>query len=126
MHEYSIVQALVESVGAQVAARPDAAAARVCTIRIEIGSMSGVDFGLLVTANEVARFGTICADASLEITRVDAQWACPRCERLVARGARLQCPDCDLPATLTRGDEIVLARIELEKENGDVPEGIAS
>ena len=112
MHEYSIIHALVESVGAHVVA------GQVLHVRIEIGALAGVDTGLLATAYEVARIGTICADATLEITPVGAQWACPRCERLLARGSKLQCPDCDLPAALTRGDEIVLAQIELELEEG--------
>lgn len=110
MHEYSIIHALVESVGTHVAV------GQVRHVRIEIGALAGVDTGLLATAYEVARIGTICADATLEITPVEAQWACPRCERLLARGSKLQCPDCDLPAALTRGDEIVLAQIELELE----------
>lgn len=114
MHEYSIVHALVESVGTHVMA-----GAQVRHIRIEIGSLAGVDAGLLTTAYEVARFGTICAEATLEITPVAAQWACPRCERLLARGAKLQCPECGLPAALTRGDEIVLAQIEVDLEEGE-------
>ena len=112
MHEYSIIHALVESVGAHVPG------GQVRHVRIEIGSLAGVDSYLLTTAYEVARIGTICADATLEITPVDAQWACPRCERILARGAKLQCPDCAVPAMLTRGDEIVLAQIELEIEEG--------
>ena len=121
MHEYSIVSALIENVGTHVAS------GLVRAIRIEIGSLAGVEASLLMTAFEVARFGTKCADASLEITAVDAQWACPRCERILKHGARLQCPDCQLPAALTRGDEIVLTQIEIEvddaEENCNVPEG---
>lgn len=111
MHEYSIIQALVESVGAHVGG------GQVRHVRIEIGSLAGVDAGLLTTAYEVVRIGTICAEATLEITPVEAQWACPRCDRLLARGSKLQCPECDLPAALTRGDEIVLAQIEVEVED---------
>lgn len=111
MHEYSIIHALVESVGTHVAR------GQVRHVRIEIGSLAGVDSGLLTTAYEVARIGTICAEATLEITPVEAQWACPRCERLLARGSKLQCPECALPAALTRGDEIVLAQIEVEVED---------
>jgi hydrogenase nickel incorporation protein HypA/HybF len=110
MHEYSIIHALVEQV------RTHVEAGQVRHVRIEIGALSGVDPYLLTTAFEVGRFGTVCADATLEITRVDAQWACPRCDRLVGRGARLQCPDCDLPVVMTRGDEIVLAQIQLEMD----------
>lgn len=113
MHEYSIIHALVESVGTHVMA-----GGQVRHVRIEIGALAGVDAGLLATAYEVARIGTVCAEATLEITPVEAQWACPRCDRLFARGSKLQCPECDLPAALTRGDEIVLAQIEVELEEG--------
>lgn len=115
MHEYSIIQALVDSVGAAVVKTGAASAdgAEVRHIRIEIGDLAGVDIGLLTTAYEVFRFGTICAHATLEITPVRAQWACPRCDGIIARGSVLQCPLCGVPAALTRGDEIVLARVEL-------------
>ena len=56
MHEYSIVQSLVDSVSAAVGAR-DAA---VHEVRVAIGEMSGVDCGLLTTAYEVFRAGTLC------------------------------------------------------------------
>lgn len=113
MHEYSIIHALVDSVGAAMTRASVASGAEVRHIRIEIGDLAGVDIGLLATAYDVFREGTVCAQATLEITPVQAQWACPRCEEIVARGSVLQCPSCGVPVALTRGDEIVLARIEL-------------
>lgn len=113
MHEYSIIHALVGSVRASVERTAGTAGSTVKHVRIEIGSLAGVDLELLATAFEVFREGTICAQATLEITAVEAQWACPRCEQILARGAVLHCSTCDIPATLTRGDEIVLAQVEL-------------
>jgi hydrogenase nickel incorporation protein HypA/HybF len=129
MHEYSIVQALVDSVEQHVAGTGVAPALRVRHIRIEIGSLSGVSMELLQTAYETFREGTICAGAALEITPVDAQWACPRCDAIIERGGVLRCTSCDAAAVLTRGDEIVLRQIELGDANDEttdsVREGVA-
>ncbi|MEO8381278.1 MAG: hydrogenase maturation nickel metallochaperone HypA [Acidobacteriota bacterium] len=111
MHEYSIIQSLVDSVQAAVAGRRDP-----CVYRVEvaIGELAGVDCGLLATAFEVFREGTLCERASLTIERVPARWECPRCAAEVARGGFLHCAFCNTPARLAAGDEIILQRIELE------------
>ena len=110
MHEYSIVQSLVDSVEAAVGKR-DASVQRV---EIAIGELAGVDCALLTTAFEVFRGGTLCEHATLAIDRVTARWQCPHCGGEVARGGFLRCVLCDAPARLVAGDEIVLQRIELE------------
>ena len=110
MHEYSIVQSLVDSVAAAVGTR-DAA---VHKVRVGIGEMSGVDCGLLTTAYEVFRAGTLCEHAVLTIDRIPARWECPRCGAVMQRGGFLRCAECNEPAQLASGDEIVLQRIELE------------
>ena len=110
MHEYSIVQSLVDSVAAAVGARD----AEVHEVHIAIGEMSGVDCGLLITAYEVFRAGTLCERAALTIDRIPAQWHCPRCRQPIAKGAFLRCAACNSPAQLAAGDEIILQRIELE------------
>ena len=109
MHEYSIVQSLVNSVESAVAAR-----GVVHRIEVRIGELSGVDCELLSTAFDVFRAGTICENAKLEIERVRASWECPVCRKPVPRGSMLRCTDCNEPAKLFSGDEIVLQRIELE------------
>jgi hydrogenase nickel incorporation protein HypA/HybF len=110
MHEYSIVQSLVDSVALAVGTR-DAA---VSEVHVGIGEMSGVDCGLLTTAYEVFRAGTLCEHASLTIDRIPVNWQCPRCHVQIANGAFLRCADCNEPAELASGDEIILQRIELE------------
>jgi hydrogenase nickel incorporation protein HypA/HybF len=111
MHEYSIVQSLVDSVAAAVGTRPGAV---VHEVRITIGEMAGVDCTLLATAFEVFRSGTLCESARLTIDRTPALWECPRCHAPIERGAFLRCVLCNEPAHLATGDEIVLQRIELE------------
>jgi len=110
MHEYSIVQSLVDSVAAAVGARD----ASVHEVHVSIGEMSGVDCGLLTTAYEVFRAGTLCEHATLTIDRIPALWHCPRCRQPIANGAFLRCVACNEPTQLAAGDEIILQRIELE------------
>lgn len=110
MHEYSIVQSLVDSVAAAVQDRY----ATVQRIDVAIGELAGVDCALLTTAFEVFRDGTLCEHATLNIDHIPARWECSRCGGEVARGGFLRCALCNTPARLATGDEIVLQRIELE------------
>ena len=110
MHEYSIVQALIDQVET-VAAQNGGA---VHHIYVKLGDLAGVDFELLQTAYETFRAGSVCDGAVLTIERVPAQWTCPRCFVLFQRGAVLNCSNCGTPARLAAGDEIVLQRIEME------------
>lgn len=109
MHEYSIVQALIGQVEQQVRGRGE-----VRCVRVRLGELSGVDPALLATAYETFKPETLCAQASLELTSAPAHWKCGSCGRGIARGERLQCPLCGLPARMVSGDEIVLEQIDLE------------
>ncbi len=111
MHEYSIVSSLMDQVETIARSREAIAVER---LYLQIGELSGVEIELLETAFEMFREGTICADAALEVHPVAACWACPRCDRPIAAGQALRCDDCRQPARLTRGDEIILERVELE------------
>jgi hydrogenase nickel incorporation protein HypA/HybF len=111
MHEYSIVQALMERVGAEARAR---GATTVHRLSVQIGELAGVDVALLTTAYETFRERTICADAALDVRTVPARWECPGCGRAIPRGERLMCSACALPARLAAGDEILLDRVEME------------
>ena len=110
MHEYSIIQSLVDSVAAAVGERDGA----VQRVDVAIGELAGVDCALLATAFEVFRGGTICEHATLTIDRIPARWECTRCGGPMARGGFLRCALCDAPAKQALGDEIVLQRIEME------------
>ena len=111
MHEYSIVQALLDRVDQEVRSR---GATRVHAVRVRIGELAGVEIELLRTAYDTIRRGTACEDAPLDVMLTDARWLCPSCGRPFERGAALQCPDCHQPARLASGDEIMLDRIEME------------
>ena len=111
MHEYSIVRALLDRVEREARARQATAVHR---LQVRIGELSGVEVELLETAYRTFRERSLCAAADLEVVPVTAEWACPRCERPVAAGGFLRCPDCAVPARLVAGDEIILDRIEME------------
>lgn len=110
MHEYSIVQSLVDAVERSAGTRAGA----VHRIEVKIGELSGVDTQLLATAFEVFRAGTICERATMTIDRTPVRWACPKCGAEIPRGQPLRCAACNEPAHLTSGDEIILQRIEME------------
>jgi hydrogenase nickel incorporation protein HypA/HybF len=111
MHEYSIVQALVERVATEARARR---ATTVHRLSVRIGELSGVEADLLATAYETFRERTICSAADLDLELVPARWECPVCRGAIGRGAILTCPTCSVPARLVQGDEIMLDRIEME------------
>jgi hydrogenase nickel incorporation protein HypA/HybF len=111
MHEYSIVQALIERVDAEARARGASAVHR---LSIRIGELSGVEVDLLTTAYATFRDRTICERADLGVRRIPARWECPECGRAIGQGDLLRCPICDAPARLAEGDEIVLDQIEME------------
>jgi hydrogenase nickel incorporation protein HypA/HybF len=111
MHEYSIVQALVERVAVEARARQATAIHR---LTVRIGELSGVDVGLLTTAFATFRDRTICERADLDVHSVPARWECPECAGEVGPGTMLRCSRCGAPARLAAGDEIVLDRIEME------------
>lgn len=114
MHEYSIVSALLDQVEAEARRHPQAV---VLGIRIRVGEVAGVDAELLRTAWSLAREGTPCAGAELELESEPASWVCPRCAAAIAPGSILRCPDCELPARLASGDALVLERIEMEVDH---------
>jgi hydrogenase nickel incorporation protein HypA/HybF len=111
MHEYSIVQALMDKVEAEAASR---GALGVDRVWVTIGELSGVEVELLRTAYDTFRERTICERAPLEIAVVPAEWCCRDCRAPIPRPGPLRCAVCGSPGELVRGDEILLERIEME------------
>ena len=114
MHEYSIVASLIDRVQQEADAH---GGARVHRLYVKIGELSGVEVDLLKTAFDTFRERTVCEGAEMKVDTVAPAWACPSCERSVARGAILRCEACDRPARMIQGDEIILQRIEMEAPN---------
>lgn len=112
MHEYALVQNLLDQVGAQAAALH---ATAVRKVTVGMGELAGVNPDLFATAFETFRAGGgVCQDAELSIHWVKARWVCSQCAHVIQRGAVLRCPNCGVPARLAAGDELTLERIELE------------
>jgi len=111
MHEYSIVQALLARVEQEARTRE---ARAVVALTVQIGELSGVEPDLLAAAWELIRERTLCAGAPMSIRSTPARWSCPSCGGEIRRGTALRCPECQVPARLTAGDEILLERIEME------------
>lgn len=111
MHEYSIVQALLERVEREARAHHATRVHRVC---VSIGDLAGVEVGLLQTAYDTIRHRTLCHDAELDVHRVGARWECRSCGQAIPPGTPLRCTACGAPARLASGDEIMLDRIEME------------
>ncbi|MBW1879903.1 MAG: hydrogenase maturation nickel metallochaperone HypA [Deltaproteobacteria bacterium] len=111
MHEYGIVQTLLDRVLLEADSR---SAISVKRLHVRIGELAGVEPELLTWAWETFREHTLCAEAVLEVETVPARWVCPGCGADIASGGLLRCPDCDMPARLEAGQEIILQRIEME------------
>ena len=111
MHEYSIVQALLELVDREARCHR---ATTVHRVSVSIGDLAGVEIELLRTAYDTLRHRTICHDAVLDVHRVPAQWECRACGAAIPAGQALRCGSCGAGARLKTGDEIMLYRIEME------------
>jgi hydrogenase nickel incorporation protein HypA/HybF len=111
VHEYALVQNLLDQVSRHAEARGATAVKRVT---VHLGELAGVDPELFAAAFDTFRAAGRCQGAQLVIRRVEARWACAQCGRFLERGAVLRCPACKVPAQLAEGDELLLQRIELE------------
>ncbi len=110
MHEYSLVSAMVDRVLHEARER---SAVSVQRLAVRIGSLSGVEPELFASAFTLVRQGLL-QNATLDIRRSEAEWACPGCGAPIAAGGPLRCGGCELPAKLVAGDEILLEQIEME------------
>jgi hydrogenase nickel incorporation protein HypA/HybF len=115
MHELSICQSLIRQVQ-QVAA--DNNTQSVTLIRIRVGGLSGVEPPLLERAFEIARAGTVAAEAELEIEDGPVVVKCKDCGASSAAAInRLLCQYCgDWRVTVTEGEELLLLSVEIEQE----------
>jgi len=111
MHEYSLVQALLQRVEAEARSHHATAVHR---ITVRIGPLAGVDRQLFATAYDNCRPGTMCDGAELLIDGEAVTWRCDACGAVSPEGSVLVCPTCCLPARLAGGDALTLERLELE------------
>ena len=110
MHEYSLVSAMVDRVLREARERH---AVAVHKLAVRIGAASGVEPELFASAFTLVRQGLL-ENTALDIRRAEVQWACPACGAAIVPGGPLSCRECDVPAKLVSGDEILLEQIEME------------
>jgi len=113
MHELSICQALMTQVEQVVRQK---GAARVISITLQVGPLSGVEGRLLSDAFVFAAAGTPASAAQLVIESMPVRIWCTVCERETdALPNRLVCGHCGAFRTrLVSGDELLLKSLELE------------
>ena len=112
MHELSICQGLMRQV-AQLAAENEAKS--VTLVRLRVGGLSGVERPLLERAFEIARAGTVAAEAELEIEEGPVVVQCKDCGgRSAVPVNRLICQYCgEWRVNVIEGEELLLLSVEM-------------
>lgn len=118
MHELAVCESLLSQVRAIADARR---ADSVGIIKLQIGPLSGVEPDLLIHAFSIARAGRYTEQARLEIETVAIELRCRDCgAESGAAPNRMLCSKCGgWHVDLIRGDEMVLASVELQLEQSD-------
>jgi hydrogenase nickel incorporation protein HypA/HybF len=114
VHELSIAQNLIALV---LESLPDPeGTARVESVAVRIGALSGVVPEALRSAFAPAAFGTAAQGARLDVERVEVVAWCEACRREVSLPGpqRLRCPFCAAPTPrVVHGRELELSTVTL-------------
>ncbi len=113
MHEMSLTEGAVEILVEEARKQ---GFARVKTVWLEIGALSGVEPEAMTFCFDVVARGTLAEGATLEIVRTPGQGYCLDCEKTVALAERFgQCPECgNYHVQMTGGDEMRVKELEVE------------
>ncbi len=112
MHELSMVESVIEIAEAE-ARRHDGAC--ITKVKLRIGQFTGVVKEALEFAFEVARQGTMAAEAELEIEIVPLKKRCPLCHSIFDSTGDWDfvCERCDAPVEIISGREMQVEYIEI-------------
>jgi hydrogenase nickel insertion protein HypA len=112
MHEYSIVQALLNQCE-ELAAQNDATT--VTKVITKIGVMSGIETHLLETAFETFKEGTLCSGAEFVIHKQKLKLLCNECkEEFEVDKVEYYCIYCkSLNVKVLDGEEMYLMSLEM-------------
>jgi len=114
MHEFAIVEALIEQVRREV----DRAghSGRVMLLELAVGRLSGVHCDALRFAFDLLSRGTLAEKAELKIARPKATCRCRTCHAKVEiEDLLVRCPQCDSKQIVIEGGrELLLQSIEIE------------
>ncbi len=113
MHEYSIVQSLIDSCEEHAKANE---ASKITKVVVKIGVMSGVEPDLLKTAFDTFKEATICENAQFIMNIQKVKISCNNCqsENELEKNEYL-CPKCQSSnINIIDGEDMFLMSLELE------------
>ncbi len=113
MHEYSIVQALLQQCEEHAAAN---SAEKITRVEVKIGVLSGVEPHLLEVAFNTFKEKTICEEADFVMQIQPVVIFCEECgEESVLSEHDYSCPKCESGLVrITDGEDMFLMRLEME------------
>lgn len=114
VHELSIALSIIEGVEEESTRQ---GGARVCSVHVRLGPLSGVVKEALLFSYELACEGTSLEGSSLVIVDVPLVVYCPQCgaERAPVSIQRLECTECGTPAgRVLKGAELEVYALELQ------------
>ncbi|MDY0117330.1 MAG: hydrogenase/urease nickel incorporation protein HypA [Sulfurimonadaceae bacterium] len=114
MHEYSIVQSLIDTCEAHA---KENNAKRVTKVVLKIGVMSGIEPQLLQTAFDTFKEETICHDAELVLNVQKVLVMCKTCHKeSTLEKFEYLCGHCkSIELDIVDGEEMYLMQLELEE-----------
>jgi len=115
MHEYSIVQEIMQIVLAEA---EKARARKVLKVDLKIGDLAGVLPDSLHFCFELLSKSTIAENAVLSIEKVPIRAHCDQCEKdFLVEDNQYRCPECkNSKIELISGRELQIDRLEIEDE----------
>lgn len=113
MHEYSIVQALIDQCETLAA---DNKASAITKVVVKIGHYSGVEPHLLETAFETFKAATICENAEFVMNLQPLVIVCSDCQTTsVLDQPHYACPECQsIDIRVIDGEDMILMSLEME------------
>jgi len=113
MHELSVALDIIEVAEAKAREKHSPG---IQTIKVRLGEFTTIAREALEFAFEVARRGTLAAEARLEIEMVAMATRCVSCGPVeeAVRGLCLLCPQCGLPLEVVAGKELQIEYLELQ------------
>ncbi|MDR1450999.1 MAG: hydrogenase maturation nickel metallochaperone HypA [Helicobacteraceae bacterium] len=114
MHEYSIVQALLDQCEREA---KKAGAGKVVNIVVKVGRLSGTEPKALKSAFDFFSEQSFCKGATLTLIRQNIVCECKECgETSELDEADFRCPKCNGGhITIIDGEELILTSIEMEQ-----------
>ena len=113
MHEYSIVQSLIESCEDHVKQND---ATKVTKVVVKIGVMSGVEPHLLNEAFNLFKKGTVCDGCEFIMNVQKVKIECRECQQVsLLQKNEYHCPYCkSVDVSVIDGEDMFLMQLELE------------